>query len=73
MSFYCTNAINKNIGSNKFLFEGAPGTGKTETAKNVARILERELFVVEFETVIDSKLGQTAKNIYSLFDVFSDV
>ena len=62
------NAINKNIGSNKFLFEGAPGTGKTETAKNVARILERELFVVEFETVIDSKLGQTAKNIYSLFD-----
>ncbi len=62
------NAIYKNMGLNKFLFEGHPGTGKTETAKQVARILERELFMVEFEAVIDSKLGQTAKNIANLFD-----
>lgn len=62
------NAIGHNAGVNKFLFEGPPGTGKTETAKQIARILERELFAVDFDLVIDSKLGQTSKNIASLFD-----
>lgn len=61
------NAINHNIGINKFLFEGLPGTGKTETVKQIARILERELFVVDFSSIIDSKLGQTSKNIADLF------
>ena len=28
------NAINHNVGINKFLFEGLPGSGKTEAAKN---------------------------------------
>ncbi len=62
------NAVGHNAGINKFLFEGPPGTGKTETAKQIARILERELFVVDFDHVIDSKLGQTSKNISSLFE-----
>ena len=62
------NAIGHNIGVNKFLFIGAPGTGKTETAKQIARILKRELFIVNFDTVIDSKLGQTAKNIALMFE-----
>ncbi|MCH3916288.1 MAG: ATP-binding protein [Spirochaetia bacterium] len=61
------NAVGRNLGINKFLFQGAPGTGKTETAKQVARILERELYSVNFSIVIDSKLGQTQKNIDSLF------
>lgn len=61
------NAINHNIGINKFLFEGPPGTGKTETVKQIARILERDLFVVDFSLIIDSKLGQTSKNIADLF------
>ena len=61
------NAINKNIGLNKFIFYGAPGTGKTETAKHISRILNRELYRVNIEYVIDSKLGQTAKNISELF------
>lgn len=67
------NAVNHKAGVNKFLFEGAPGTGKTETAKQIARILERELFAVNFETIIDSKLGQTAKNIASLFDEINNL
>ncbi len=67
------NAIGHNAGVNKFLFEGPPGTGKTESAKQIARILERELFVVDFDTVIDSKLGQTSKNISALFDEISSV
>ena len=61
------NAISRNLGINKFLFQGAPGTGKTETAKQIARILNRELYSVDFSAIIDSKLGQTQKNIVSLF------
>lgn len=60
-------AIGHNIGVNKFLFSGAPGTGKTETVKQLARILDRELFSVDFSTIIDSKLGQTQKNIAEMF------
>ena len=62
------NAISKDIGVNKFLFEGAPGTGKTETVKHIARILNRDLYQAEFDTIIDSKLGQTSKNINSIFE-----
>lgn len=61
------NAVGHDAGINKFLFQGPPGTGKTETAKHVARILERDLFVVDISEVIDSKLGQTGKNITMLF------
>lgn len=61
------NAIGHNAGVNKFLFQGAPGTGKTETVRQIARILNRELYSVDFSSVIDSKLGQTQKNIVSLF------
>ena len=62
------NAVSRNIGINKFLFEGEPGTGKTESVKQLARILDRDLYSVQFDVVIDSKLGQTSKNITSLFD-----
>jgi len=63
----CVNAVIRNCGINKFLFQGEPGTGKTEAVKHLARILDREIFMVEFGAVIDSKLGQTQKNIASLF------
>lgn len=62
------NAVAKNVGINKFLFEGEPGTGKTESVKHLARILNRDLYSVQFDVVIDSKLGQTSKNITSLFN-----
>ena len=62
------NAVSRNVGINKFLFEGEPGTGKTESVKQLARILDRELYSVQFDAVIDSKLGQTSKNITSLFN-----
>lgn len=61
------NAASHNVGVNKFLFQGAPGTGKTETVKHIARLLERELFLVDFDSLINSKLGQTSKNISSMF------
>lgn len=61
------NAVNHNVGINKFLFEGFPGSGKTEAVKNVARLLNRILFYVDFDNLIDSKLGQTNKNIAKVF------
>lgn len=61
------NAINNKSDVNKFLFEGAPGTGKTEAVKQLAKVLDREIYMVDFSSIIDSKLGQTQKNITSLF------
>ncbi|MGX8177362.1 AAA family ATPase [Exiguobacterium artemiae] len=61
------NAVNHNVGVNKFLFKGSPGTGKTETVKQIARLLDRTLYIVEFSELIDSKMGQTSKNIVSVF------
>lgn len=61
------NAVNHNIGINKFLFEGLPGSGKTEAAKHIAKLLGRTLYCVDFDNLIDSKLGQTNKNIASVF------
>ncbi|MEG0647425.1 MAG: ATP-binding protein [Bacteroides sp.] len=67
------NAIGHDVGINKFLFQGLPGTGKTETAKHVSRILDREMFSVDFDSVIDSKMGQTSKNISTLFQEINDL
>ncbi|MEA3424294.1 MAG: ATP-binding protein [Bacillota bacterium] len=67
------NAVGHNVGVNKFMFQGPPGTGKTESVKQIARILDRELFIVDFNQLIDSKLGQTGKNIAELFDEIQDV
>ena len=61
------NSIRHHAGFNKFLFEGDPGTGKTETVKQIARILNRDLYSVDFDSIVDSKLGQTSKNIASVF------
>jgi len=66
-------AIDKNMGINKILFSGLPGTGKTESAYQIARLLNRDVLTVEFEELIDSRLGQTAKNISVLFDEISRV
>ncbi|WP_249962452.1 ATP-binding protein [Histophilus somni] len=67
------NAVGHGLGVNKFLFSGDPGTGKTETAKHLSRILDRELFAVDFNVLIDSKLGQTGKNIAKLFEEINNL
>ena len=61
------NAVSHNVGINKFLFQGSPGTGKTEAVKQLSRVLDRDIFMVDFSAIIDSKLGQTQKNISKLF------
>ena len=67
------NAIGNNMGVNRFLFEGKPGTGKTQSAKQIARVLSRELYMVDTSSLIDSHLGQTAKNIEKLFQQLNEL
>lgn len=61
-------AISKKSDLSKFLFHGAPGSGKTESAYQIARLLKRDILYVSSEQLIDSRLGETAKNIALLFD-----
>lgn len=61
-------AVGSKSGLSKFLFYGAPGTGKTETVAQIARILNRDILSVPFEQLVDSRLGETAKNVSLLFD-----
>lgn len=61
-------AINNKTDLSKFLFYGAPGTGKTESAYQIARLLDRDLLVADFEKLIDSRLGESAKNVALLFE-----
>ena len=50
------------------LLSGPPGTGKTLLATHVAAQLSRRFYVVRLDSVISSLLGDTAKNIRSVFD-----
>lgn len=61
------NSISNNSGLNKFLFSGKPGTGKTEICKYIANYTNRQLYLINFTNLIDSRLGETLKNIESLF------
>lgn len=63
-----TKAINNMTGISKFLFFGAPGSGKTESACQIGRLLNRDILSVSFEKLVDSRLGETAKNVSTLFD-----
>ncbi len=67
------NSIRNNRGVNKFLFSGLPGTGKTETAKYIANAVERKLLSISFTSLIDSRLGETPKNIERMFSAINNV
>lgn len=53
------------------LLSGPPGTGKTLLAGHVAAQLGLPLYAVRLDSVISSLLGDTAKNIRSIFDYVS--
>ncbi len=61
-------ASTKSIPLSKIIFYGNPGTGKTESAFQIARLMNRDILTVRMEDLIDSHLGQTSKNIVTLFD-----
>lgn len=66
-----TKAISKRTELSKFLFFGAPGSGKTESVYQIARLLSMDILTVSFEQLVDSRLGETAKNVSLLFDEIS--
>lgn len=54
--------------SDKILFCGPPGCGKTLTAEVLATELERPLAIIRIDSVVSSYLGETAANLRKVFD-----
>jgi len=53
---------------NRFLFIGPPGNGKTSLAEAIAESLMVSLYVVRYENIIGTYLGETASRLKKLFD-----
>ncbi|HEY0482054.1 MAG TPA: ATP-binding protein, partial [Kofleriaceae bacterium] len=54
------------------LFSGSPGTGKTMVAGVIARDLGLELYRVDVSRITSKWIGETEKNLGSLFDAAED-
>ncbi len=54
------------------LFQGTPGTGKTMVAGVIARDLGLELYRVDVSRITSKWIGETEKNLGSLFDAAED-
>ena len=54
------------------LFYGAPGTGKTETVLQLARQTGRDIMQVDVSRIKSCWVGESEKNIKSLFDSYKD-
>jgi len=50
------------------ILSGPPGTGKSLLAGHIALQLNRPFYIVRLDAVISSLLGDTAKNVRSVFD-----
>ena len=53
---------------NRVLIYGAPGTGKTKTARWIAATLGLPLLTTRCDTLVSSLLGQTSRNLRQVFD-----
>lgn len=62
-----TDTVNRNAGTTMFLLQGPEGTGKSESVKQMARILNRPMFTVENHKILASTFEQTLDNIAALF------
>lgn len=54
------------------LFYGGPGTGKTETAYQLARQTGRDIMVVDVPQIKSKWVGDSEKNIKALFDRYRE-
>jgi SpoVK/Ycf46/Vps4 family AAA+-type ATPase len=59
--------------SDRLLFCGPPGCGKTLTAEIVASELSLPLAIVRIDSVMSSYLGETAANLRQVFDFISTI
>ena len=55
-----------------YLFYGSPGTGKTETAYQLARQTGRDIMVVDVPKIKSKWVGESEKNIKALFDRYRE-
>lgn len=56
---------------NRILLIGPPGNGKTTLAETIAEALSVPLFVVRYESVVGTYLGETANRLKKLFEYAS--
>ena len=61
---------NQNIGF-AALFYGAPGTGKTELAMQLAKETERDILQVNISDIKSKWVGESEKNIQQIFDNYN--
>lgn len=54
--------------NNKILLHGASGCGKTMTAKALANALNKPLIIINLNTIVSAKIGDTGRNVKFLFD-----
>ncbi|MGJ3494945.1 AAA family ATPase [Piscirickettsia salmonis] len=58
--------------SDRAIFYGPPGCGKTLAAEVIAYELDRPLAIVRLDTLVSSFLGETAANLRKVFDFIDD-
>ena len=62
------NGLGKGI---TILFNGASGTGKTATAKQIAKSTQRPIYSVDVEKVINKWVGDSEKNVKKIFEEYA--
>ena len=55
------------------LFYGSPGTGKTETVNQLARLTGRDIMLVDVPSLKDKWVGESEKNVKAVFDKYRDL
>jgi len=56
----------------RVMFYGAPGTGKTLTASLLGKYTRRDVYRIDLSMVVSKYIGETEKNLSSLFDKATD-
>jgi ATP-dependent 26S proteasome regulatory subunit len=70
-------SITNHLSANKIcngiicLFYGSPGTGKTSSALQIAREVQRDVLMVNMENIHSKWVGESEKNIAKIFDEYN--
>lgn len=56
----------------RVMFYGTPGTGKTLTASLLGKYTKRDVYRIDLSMIISKYIGETEKNLASLFDKAAD-
>lgn len=57
----------------KIIFYGPAGTGKTVTAKALAKSLKRPLLSLDCSKILSLYVGESEKNVRKIFDTYQDI